>query len=497
MHLLKKVILFAVAFILVSPLFLHSVAFAAIPGEDELPTSKRYDVDPETGKCAEYPDGRYANIFNCLLQRVDFPDAANPLDTCPQWEDFKTDPCIVTQKVAVVEAVFDNVPLDESKEVLVVCLKNDIKNCTYFDMIFSSSSNVEIQKKDFGLVKVTFPTLCGDGKNKLKGDCDDDGSDWFWVNSTYRITLFKISKEEFLSYEANKQIIKTPPTSPGFTLLQSGAFYVYHSIPKVEVLLTKIGNPGRVRDIHVTLTGRNTGKESTNSYYVNLYGPSQTGQESLTEKRDDSKIGSSGCLYIGPTSESGKFTIETPPLIPGKYYIKIRAGKNLNINPQIINSTPTCSPDNFTYFHIPLEITEDENGRQETSLGDPFVDPYGIDNPINLRGEDPKVVCSDEDKENGYCTKIATGLGTKISTIPQKFIGNVMSILLSIGGIVAIAFFIQAGYTIMTSAGNKEKIGQAREQIIAAVMGLMFIILSVAILEFIGVNILRIPGFGN
>ncbi|HMS22281.1 MAG TPA: hypothetical protein PKA38_00805 [Candidatus Levybacteria bacterium] len=69
------------------------------------------------------------------------------------------------------------------------------------------------------------------------------------------------------------------------------------------------------------------------------------------------------------------------------------------------------------------------------------------------------------------------------------------TIVLSIGGVAALLFFIRAGYTIMTSAGNKEKVGQAREQITAAITGLIFIILSIAILEFIGINILRIPGF--
>ena len=48
----------------------------------------------------------------------------------------------------------------------------------------------------------------------------------------------------------------------------------------------------------------------------------------------------------------------------------------------------------------------------------------------------------------------------------------------------------------MISQGNPEQVKGAREQLTAAIIGLLFIIFSLVILQVIGFNILRIPGFG-
>ena len=53
---------------------------------------------------------------------------------------------------------------------------------------------------------------------------------------------------------------------------------------------------------------------------------------------------------------------------------------------------------------------------------------------------------------------------------------------------------IYSGYVLATSQGNKEKIAAARETLTSAILGLLFIIFSIVILEIIGVDILRIPG---
>jgi hypothetical protein len=47
----------------------------------------------------------------------------------------------------------------------------------------------------------------------------------------------------------------------------------------------------------------------------------------------------------------------------------------------------------------------------------------------------------------------------------------------------------------MTSQGNPEKVQAAREQLTSAIVGLLFIIFSLAILTIIGVDILKLPGF--
>ena len=73
---------------------------------------------------------------------------------------------------------------------------------------------------------------------------------------------------------------------------------------------------------------------------------------------------------------------------------------------------------------------------------------------------------------------------------------TVFSIALSIAGVVALGLIIFSGYRLMISQGNPEQVKNAREQLTAAIIGLLFIIFSLVILQIIGFNILKIPGFG-
>jgi hypothetical protein len=88
-----------------------------------------------------------------------------------------------------------------------------------------------------------------------------------------------------------------------------------------------------------------------------------------------------------------------------------------------------------------------------------------------------------------------TALGN-IPTSVQALITTVFSIALSIAGIVALGLIIFSGYRLMISQGNPEQVKNAREQLTAAIIGLLFIIFSLVILRIIGFNILNIPGFG-
>jgi hypothetical protein len=94
------------------------------------------------------------------------------------------------------------------------------------------------------------------------------------------------------------------------------------------------------------------------------------------------------------------------------------------------------------------------------------------------------------DEVNYICP---TALGS-INTNASAFAKQLFGILLSISGGIALILIINAGYHIMVSEGNPEKLQSARETITAAIIGLVFIIFSLVILQIIGVDILRIPG---
>jgi len=93
---------------------------------------------------------------------------------------------------------------------------------------------------------------------------------------------------------------------------------------------------------------------------------------------------------------------------------------------------------------------------------------------------------------NGICHTALGDLPTNLSALLTK----VFSIALSIAGVVALGLIIASGYRLMISQGNPEQVKGAREQLTAAIVGLLFIIFSLVILQVIGVNILNIPGFG-
>lgn len=93
------------------------------------------------------------------------------------------------------------------------------------------------------------------------------------------------------------------------------------------------------------------------------------------------------------------------------------------------------------------------------------------------------------------CTSVNTVIGS-IGTEPESFISTIFGLLLGLSGGVALLLIIVSGYRLMVSQGNPDAVKEAREQLTAAIIGLLFMILSFVILQVIGVNILRIPGFG-
>jgi hypothetical protein len=91
---------------------------------------------------------------------------------------------------------------------------------------------------------------------------------------------------------------------------------------------------------------------------------------------------------------------------------------------------------------------------------------------------------------------ILTAVGC-VPTEPQALVnGFVRYGSLAMGG-VALLMMIWASLRYITSLGSAEAINQARDQFFAALIGLLFIIMSVLLLQIIGYDILGIPGFGK
>ncbi len=110
----------------------------------------------------------------------------------------------------------------------------------------------------------------------------------------------------------------------------------------------------------------------------------------------------------------------------------------------------------------------------------------------------PTPICSEDQVKNKNC-QIQTGLGIKINFTggPGEFIKTLMGILFGVIGGIATILIIFSGYRLMVSQGNPEKIQGAKDQLTAAIIGLLFTIFSLVILQTIGYDILRLPGFGK
>ena len=92
------------------------------------------------------------------------------------------------------------------------------------------------------------------------------------------------------------------------------------------------------------------------------------------------------------------------------------------------------------------------------------------------------------------CIKFRTAIG-EINPGPKAIVASIFNIVLGLAGGIALILIIISGYRFMASQGNPEELTNARQQLIAAIVGLLFIIFSFVILQVIGVEILKIPGF--
>jgi hypothetical protein len=148
------------------------------------------------------------------------------------------------------------------------------------------------------------------------------------------------------------------------------------------------------------------------------------------------------------------------------------------------NCTPkgeTCTPDNKD-----TSVNENKCGSDA-----PFCNVNN--DPSNGKG---KYVCSTapsfyESCHDNHCDTAIGSFGFD----PSEFAKSVLQTFLALGGVILLFMIILNGYRFMTSQGDPEKVKEAREGIISALSGLLLIILSIVILQFITIDLLHLPGF--
>lgn len=91
---------------------------------------------------------------------------------------------------------------------------------------------------------------------------------------------------------------------------------------------------------------------------------------------------------------------------------------------------------------------------------------------------------------NGNC--IDTAIGCIPVSDTNSFMGWVLGWAVGVGGGIAFLLIFYASFMIMTSQGDPQRLKAGQELLTSAISGLIMLIFSVFILNFIGIDILGI-----
>lgn len=82
-------------------------------------------------------------------------------------------------------------------------------------------------------------------------------------------------------------------------------------------------------------------------------------------------------------------------------------------------------------------------------------------------------------------TSDGAGYNTASSTPLTGYVSKIITALLSVLGVIFLAFTIYGGIMWMTAAGNEEKVKKARELIVESIIGVIIVLAAYAISYFV------------
>jgi hypothetical protein len=123
------------------------------------------------------------------------------------------------------------------------------------------------------------------------------------------------------------------------------------------------------------------------------------------------------------------------------------------------------------------------------SIGRAESDPYRLCEQVSVNDRQACELCINRNS-------IWTSIGC-ISTEGGQTVRHLIVLALGMAGGIGLLMIIASGAMFTLSKNDPKKVGDAKELLSSVVIGLVFIAFSVTILQFIGVTVLRIPGFGG
>lgn len=163
----------------------------------------------------------------------------------------------------------------------------------------------------------------------------------------------------------------------------------------------------------------------------------------------------------------------------------------------------TYSPSQLYVFNEDIDTGENPEGEEveEPPLPDfSFCNqvPGDIGDPTSERARCVTCLQSGQSDAEGQHVSgtIYTALGC-IRTDQQGLLRDIVKLLLGVAGMAALLAILAGSFQYTTSQGDSNKVKEAKELITAAVTGLFFMIFSIIILDFVGVQLFQIPGLSQ
>ncbi|HCS78618.1 TPA: hypothetical protein DIV55_02640 [Patescibacteria group bacterium] len=310
-----------------------------------------------------------------------------------------------------------------------VCWDNDKQDC-------DDDAGAGRKKFESGSDKTISVVVCGKGEGNVKeGECGND--DYFLARDDYNVRLYRHQEDGDVCCDNEN-------------LIAEAKFDIKHFKFDYEITPPnpKTGEPITVKILE---TRRPHDDKGRNDYDIFL------------EKRNGQDIGNEQNCNAVPIGDRGGFDTECtfPGVEVGEYQFDINE-----------------YGEDFTYYIVEFTVT-DTGGE----IGDEHWDPDGKDNIDNGLGAGPpgKNPCA-----GGTCKTALGNLSTDIGAFSTQF----LSIAIGLAGGIALVLMVIGSVRVLMSSGDPKNVGAGRDMIIAAVAGLLFLIFSVLILKFIGLNIL-------
>lgn len=215
---------------------------------------------------------------------------------------------------------------------------------------------------------------------------------------------------------------------------------------------------------------------------------------SVTKRLDISKAIDSSPIY---TDSSPQSYTPSKTFNNGSYVAVVEASKGVFLDSTQVSmngvSTNTDLTPSLVYYCAQHPFTISNNALSNmVTTSEPLPTPPSQSGSVDLGV--PQTAAGEFCGGKDSTSQIKTAIGC-IPTSPSGLVQSLLKVITSAAGGIALLLMIAGAFQMITSQGNPDSLKKGQEQFTSAIIGLLFIIFSVLLLQIIGVNILSIPGF--